>query len=425
MKKFIKSRSAWEIVIVSLLAFFATVGVVLATTTIGTNINTEGTLTANGVTTIYGATSIGGALTATSTLAVNGASTLTGAVTIYGATSIGGALTATSTFKIGTLSSTVPGSGFIISDTTNRVVDINVDDNNVASADTAKTISAGRFRLMRYADSVAEDYALHGLVKYSELTKSRWGAGVIGAAETTGAVTLSNLTTGVLGRFGTAATLTLTGATDRIAAVTAFNNNSVALAGSGKSVGLLVMETDVGTPINLDYGLEIKDNVATTDISLGAATTGINFAGTMTKDISLQYGETIDNATDGVISLTGIASTTSIRLANLETIANATNGTIRLATDGGATIDIAPTAAGATITPGGTGTVTIGGAFSVSGYATTTSVGIISPVSTTTAPTCNSAVAGGMIWNSTKAKTCVCSGSNWTEATSNTPISCF
>jgi len=44
MRKFIQSRSAWEVMMVCLLAFFATVGFVIAATTIGTNIITGGTM---------------------------------------------------------------------------------------------------------------------------------------------------------------------------------------------------------------------------------------------------------------------------------------------------------------------------------------------------------------------------------------------
>lgn len=67
MRKFIQSRSAWEIMMISLLAFFATVGVVMATTTIGTNITTDGS--------IY----------ATSTLLVDGAATFKSTVTLSAA----------------------------------------------------------------------------------------------------------------------------------------------------------------------------------------------------------------------------------------------------------------------------------------------------------------------------------------------------
>jgi len=298
-----------------LLPAFLVSAVVYATTSVGDNITVEDALTVTGVTTLNGNAVLGNA--AGDTVTVAGPMTLSGAVTTgialtgtkttgisiasttaTGINFLGGA--ATQPIKIGVLSSDTPGSGVILNDSNLRVVDVHAEDNDVASANTAITLSAGRFRLVRYASSVAEDYALHGLVKYTTgVTKSRWGAGVIGAAETSGTVTLSNLTTGVLGRFGTSATLTLTGASDRIAAVTAFNNNTVALAGSGKAVGLLVMETDVGTPQDLDYGLEIQADAAATGIKLGTvsatgidigtAATGLTFTGGYTTT-AIQLG---------------------------------------------------------------------------------------------------------------------------------------
>ena len=67
MRKFIQSRSTWEIAIVSVFSFFAVTGLVMAATTIGTNITT------------------GGAIYATSTLYVDGASTFTNTVTLSAA----------------------------------------------------------------------------------------------------------------------------------------------------------------------------------------------------------------------------------------------------------------------------------------------------------------------------------------------------
>ena len=67
MRKFIQSRSTWEIAMVSVLSLFATVGVVMAATTIGTNVTT------------------GGNIYATSTLYVDGASTFTNTVTMSAA----------------------------------------------------------------------------------------------------------------------------------------------------------------------------------------------------------------------------------------------------------------------------------------------------------------------------------------------------
>jgi hypothetical protein len=65
-----------RVIIISFFATLACVGIIKAATTIGTNISTGGTITGSGVNNLYGATSVGGALTATSTLTVQGASTL-------------------------------------------------------------------------------------------------------------------------------------------------------------------------------------------------------------------------------------------------------------------------------------------------------------------------------------------------------------
>lgn len=73
MRKFIQTKSVWQITMISLLVFFATVGVVMATTTIGTNISTDGTLT------------VSSAVYATSTLLLDGAATFKGTVTLSAA----------------------------------------------------------------------------------------------------------------------------------------------------------------------------------------------------------------------------------------------------------------------------------------------------------------------------------------------------
>jgi hypothetical protein len=70
-----------RVIIISLFATLACVGIIKAATTIGTNISTGGTITGSGANTLYGATSIGGALTATSTLSVTGITTLGNAST--------------------------------------------------------------------------------------------------------------------------------------------------------------------------------------------------------------------------------------------------------------------------------------------------------------------------------------------------------
>lgn len=128
---------------------------------------------------------------------------------------------------------------------------------------------------------------------------------------------------------------------------------------------------------------------ATTTIGTNITTGGI---------ITLSNSEYIDNRTDGYISLMGIASTSSIFFGtNAETIDNATNGYVN-----------------------------IGGAFSVSNKATTTAAGIYMPGSyITPGPTCDATVAGGLIYNATSKKLCICDGSGWTAATSSLGAPCY
>ncbi len=408
MRKFIQSRSAWEIMMVSLLAFFATVGAVMATTTIGTNIVTNGaiyatsTLLVDGATTFNGNVTFGNASTDvnlfTGKLQASTTALFTGAVTLYNSTTT---LADGTTLSSGSMSGTTLRSLYIVP--------------------KASVATAG----VNYHKLIEIDGT------FGDVSKRTYGlvAGFSRDDATTG--DLDGVDTGFDLRV-TNDPINVAGAELQGAYIKAKNDgNGDGTGGFLDSMKGLYVEAyneefaTATTLIGVDIGV-LADGTETTATALNIRTlTGGDRSVNTFKDISLQYGETIDNITDGVISLMGIASTTSIRLTNLETITNGTNGTITLSTDGGATVSFTPTAAGATITPGGTGTITIGGAFVVNGYATTTNVGVVVPVSTTTAPTCNSSVAGGIIWNSTKAKTCVCSGSNWTEATSTNAAACF
>lgn len=63
MRKFIQSRSTWEIAMVSVLSLFATVGVVMAATTIGTSVTTAGSLYASSTLYVSGVATIDDTLT--------------------------------------------------------------------------------------------------------------------------------------------------------------------------------------------------------------------------------------------------------------------------------------------------------------------------------------------------------------------------
>ena len=75
MKKLIKSKLLIQVIVASLVATLATAGIVIASTTIGANINTGGTLDVSGASTLAGNTAV------TGTLGVTGKTTLVNAST--------------------------------------------------------------------------------------------------------------------------------------------------------------------------------------------------------------------------------------------------------------------------------------------------------------------------------------------------------
>lgn len=103
----------------------------------------------------------------------------------------------------------------------------------------------------------------------------------------------------------------------------------------------------ISTNIETGGTLSVTGNSTLTsaDIGGGYGSTGVTISaagaisadglatlagGATTTTLTLLNGEIISNATDGVIQLGGVASTTSITLLNGETITNATDGTIAL-----------------------------------------------------------------------------------------------
>jgi len=91
MKKLIKSKLFLQVIVASMVATLATVGIVAATTTIGANISTGGTLAVTGATTL------------SSTLAVTGVTTLSNNITVPGGYGLD---TASGILNIGTTTAT-------------------------------------------------------------------------------------------------------------------------------------------------------------------------------------------------------------------------------------------------------------------------------------------------------------------------------
>lgn len=218
----------------------------------------------------------------TTGIAISGACTtgisITGATT--NAISIANGNTGVA-IKIGSLSSTVAGSGAKLDSTVTRIVEVNADD-----ADTARTAGIqGRAimgRLMSYAGTTQEDWAVDGLTKLSAVVKTaNVNAGVVGRFETTGTCSTDSsggntYFAGVMGRVGVASATTI-GAGAEIAAVLAFNNTATTyLTHTGDYCAFLVAESAIGTIDDFDIGLKIKDSTCVTGINIGTCATGIS-----------------------------------------------------------------------------------------------------------------------------------------------------
>ena len=150
MKNLIKSKLFLQVIVSSLVATLATAGIVIASTTIGTNINTGGTLDVTGASTLTGNTAITGTLTVTGVVGfgtasstAGGASTLKAAIinSTTGAISFGDEnLTTTGTLAAAT--TTISGGDFTVN--TN---DFYVDDDNarvgIGSSTPTANLSVG------------------------------------------------------------------------------------------------------------------------------------------------------------------------------------------------------------------------------------------------------------------------------------------
>jgi len=376
MRKFIQSKSVWQITVISLLAFFATVGVVMAATTIGTNITT------------------GGSIYATSTLYVDGAATFNSTLamgTLAAARAIDSVLTDNYVpMQVNAKYSLAnPASAYTLMGGYFKVANDTLDQANLQLVGLGSRVSMGK--------NATDAYGLQ-----SHLTLAN-GANSNGNLTAVSGKTMlhGDNTSGIV----TAGLFTLEGYENTLTSETYETRSPNTAYGVWADI--------VHTNIAAGYVLNANDSTIASGLSFTKSGTGA-----ITKELTFQNGETIDNASDGIISLTGIASTTSIRLANLETITNATNGTITLTENTGSAF-ISFTPATGVITPS-TGMLYINASSTVLGYATTTVQGIIMPTSRAAAPaTCGPLYVGGLSYDSTKGVLCICIGTTWLQATSS------
>lgn len=217
--------------------------------------------------------------------------------------------------KIGTLSSTETGYGAVVDSTTMRSVEVNSTDAD-AARDSAVRGSAVYARLMIFAGVVNEDWAVDGLTKISSVLKTgNVTAGVMGRFETVDTCSLTAGSNayfaGVIGRIGTGSAVAL-GDGSRAACILAFGNNlnSNAFSGDGKYVGVCVTHSAVITAAleDFDYGIEVMDSVAVTGINIGACTTGLKLTGTQSQSILFEsYGAS--TSVTGLLMACGASST--------------------------------------------------------------------------------------------------------------------
>ena len=130
-------------------------------------------------------------------------------------------------------------------------------------------------------------------------------------------------------------TITLTAATTSLSGLGLFTNGFLSQASSTVVGNLTVTGTfspaQTATTSFLVGGGYGSSGVTLSDAGAISADGLATLAGgATTTTLTLLNGEIISNATDGVIQLGGVASTTSITLLNGETITNATDGTIAL-----------------------------------------------------------------------------------------------
>ena len=175
------------------------------------------------------------------------------------------------------------------------------------SADTsvAKDIAAARFRVDTGINTTG---AIGNLQLRQSLAHNVGSSANINASTSIDdAVTVG--TGSILGGYfsieGTGA-ITKAGANDCTPLV-AVNNNT----GGGVDNVLIAMQNGTGTTV---------DEILLVTAEHGTATVGLNItegSGTITTDIALQNGETIDNATDGTVAIGGILSATSMAATDI------------------------------------------------------------------------------------------------------------
>ncbi len=331
-------------------------GIVLAATTVGTNISTDGTLTVNGTSTLVGATAVSG------TFGVTGATTATGAIAANGGITVDTSnFTVSGTSGVVTIVPASDADGLTITGTnlvsSNQALQIDA----TAFTGAANTAKAAIINFTA-ATGGGEDYSdtntgLNVEARWNSVTDSD-GASFTGidtnvdnynvmqsdASESVNGIqifannkasqTVGTTRGALIAAKNNGTTTTMANAAELFGGEIYTYNSSGNAVGTNKGLVISVHDADTtvggagsvlrGIEVYLDsakeyteeQGLLIWTNTAgkTIDSAIkiqsaaGTFAAGLDTSGAvgyLTRDIKLQYGETIDNATDGVFTFTG------------------------------------------------------------------------------------------------------------------------
>src|SRR3989339_809985 len=255
----------------------------------------------------YAATTISTSISTGGTLTVNDISTLTGAVTL------GTDLTVTSGTRVG-------------ADASGGHITALADDSLFVEGQSEFDGTSWFDGSLRASTTLM---ATGAATLYSTLDVTSL-ATFLGGATTTiltllNGETITNATDGTI--VLNAATTSMTGGT--------FSNGFLSTA-SSTVVGNLTVTGTFSPTQTAATSFTVGDGFGNSGVTISAAgaisADGLATlaGGATTTTLTLLNGEIISNATDGVIQLGGVASTTSITLLNGETITNATDGTIAI-----------------------------------------------------------------------------------------------
>lgn len=280
-----------------------------------------------------GALAIAGALTAPSvnvTGQVGGATgAFTGAVDIAGQTTIGAAATKST--------DTTTGDRYSYRDTyVGRNLDVTgIMTNGTLAAQKAVTLTASYIADIVNVESQTNPGAEYTLGAIYGKAGTKTGTDMTNL-QLVGVLARAAMNSDVLDAYGLQSHLTIASGASSTGNMTAVSGKTVLADSVGAGIvtaGLFTLEGPTGSAVSPSTAYGIWADIVDVDVSAGimvhangsAVGSGLSFSktgiGAFTKEITMQNGETIDNATDGTIAVTGALSMTGATKMAKKTIA--------------------------------------------------------------------------------------------------------